>query len=100
MEFLVKTRDIHKIKRKNYPIRIFFFFGNKNKKKYQIYVSKNAVKINMLIHYWYENKAKGTMFLSNILICSCMVIHYIVAENIFVVIVFKLLGQHTIEMSY
>ena len=34
---------------------------------------------------------KSTMFLSKISIHSCMIIHYIVEENIFVVIAWKLL---------
>ena len=35
----------------------------------------------------------GTMFLSKILIHSCMIIHYITEGNIFVVIVYDLLQQ-------
>ena len=49
IKFLVKVRDIHKIERTN-SIGISVF-GYENKKKYQIYVSKNIVKINMLIYH-------------------------------------------------
>ena len=44
-------------------------FGYKNKKKYPIYVSKNIVKKNMFIYYWYKKDQKSTMFLSKILSC-------------------------------
>ena len=44
---------------------------------------KNVMKKNMLIYYWQEKKTKGTMFLSKILVLSCINVHYIVEENIF-----------------
>ena len=37
--------------------------------------------------------AKDNMFLSKILIHSCMIIHYILDEDLFVVIAYKLLVQ-------
>ena len=40
-----------------------------------------------------EKEKRDTMFLSKILIRSCMIIHYIVEENIFAVIVYKLVVQ-------
>ena len=50
IKFPVKTRHIHKIeKKKRIGISVF---GYESKVKYQIYVSKNVVKINMLIYYW------------------------------------------------
>ena len=50
IKFPVKTRDIHKIKKKS-SIGIIVF-GYKNKVKYSICVSKNILKINLLIYYW------------------------------------------------
>ena len=49
IKFPVKTRDIHKIEKKN-SICISVF-GCENKVKYSVYASKNIVKINMLIYY-------------------------------------------------
>ena len=49
IKFLVKAREIHKIKKMN-SIGISIF-GYENKEKYPIYVSKNVVKINVLIYY-------------------------------------------------
>ena len=54
---------------------------------------QNAIKINILIYYWLDKKTKGTIFLSKILIYSCIIMHYIVEENIFVAIAYKLLEQ-------
>ena len=48
-KFPVKATDIQKIKKKNsIGISVFAF---ENQEKYLIYVSKNAVKKNMLIYY-------------------------------------------------
>ena len=55
MKFTVKTRDIHKIEKKN-SIDISAF-GYENKKKYSIDVSKKCKK-NMLIYCWKEKKGK------------------------------------------
>ena len=74
-KFPVKTRDIHKIKKKKKNSISISVFVYKNKEKYPINVSKNAVKINMLICYSLENKSKGNIFLSKILIHLCMIIH-------------------------
>ena len=51
IKFPVKTRHIHKIEKKKKRIGISVF-GYESKVKYPIYVSKNVVKINMLIYYW------------------------------------------------
>ena len=45
----VKVRDVRIMERKN-SIGISVF-GNKDKKKYSIYLSKNVAKINMWIYY-------------------------------------------------
>ena len=87
IKFPVTIRDIHKIAKKN-PMTISVF-DYENKEKYQIYVSKKK----MLIYYWQKKNAKSTIFLSKILIHSCMIIHYIAEENIFAVIVYHLLVQ-------
>ena len=48
----VKIRDIHKLKRKKKKIYIAInIFGYKNKVKYRICLSKDAVQKNMLICY-------------------------------------------------
>ena len=57
-KFSVKIRDIHKIE-----IISISAFGYENKKKYPIYVSKNALKKNT-IYCSQEKKRKGTTFLS------------------------------------
>ena len=43
-----KRLDFKDIK---FPVEIRDIFGYENKVKYSIYVSKNVVKTNMLIHY-------------------------------------------------
>ena len=48
IKFPVKIRDIDNIKKEFHRISIF---GYENKEKHPIYVSKNVVKINMLIYY-------------------------------------------------
>ena len=74
ISFLVKIRDIHKIEKKN-SIGISVF-GYENKEKNPIYVS-----------------TKKTLFLSKILILSCIIILFIEEKNILVVIVYKFLVQ-------
>ena len=92
-KFPAKSREIHKIEKKN-SISISVF-GYENKERHPVYVSKKCcvVKKHMLTYYWYEKKEKDTMFLSKILILLCMIIIYIVGENIVVSIVYKLLVQ-------
>ena len=49
IKFLVKIRDIRKIERNNaISISVFCY---ENKERYPIYVSKNALKKNMVIYY-------------------------------------------------
>ena len=86
IKFPVKIRDIHKIDKKN-SIGISIF-GYENKEKHPIYVSKLLLSITII-----GEGDKNTMFLSKILTRSCMIIHYIVKENIFFVIVYTLLLQ-------
>ena len=77
-------RDIHKIEKKN-SINISVL-GYENREKNPIYVSKK----------WCEDKhidlllIDKTHILLKILISSCMIIHYPLEENIFVVIVYEL----------
>ena len=78
IKFPLKVRDIHKIEKKN-SIGISVF-GYENKEKH----------VDLLLR---EEEGKKTMFLSKILILSYMILLYIVAENISVVIVCKLLLQ-------
>ena len=87
INFPVKIRDIHKIEKKNF-ISISVF-GYESKEKYSIYVSKQCCEekhVDLLL----IGEGKKTMFLSTISTDSCMIIHYIAEENIFVVIVYML----------
>ena len=91
IKFPVQTRDIHKIE-KNNSIRISVF-GYKNKVKYSIYVSKKCWEDKHVDFLLIGERRKKHMLLSKISIHSCIIIHYIVEENIFFVIVCKLLEQ-------
>ena len=89
IKFPVKIRDIHKIEKKN-CIGIGAF-GYENKVKYPIYVSRNTFNRPVIIN---RRKRQNALcpyqrFLAHL----GMNIHYIVEENIFVVIVYKLLAQ-------
>ena len=85
----LKSRDIQKIEKKN-SIGISVF-GYENKEKYPIYVSNSEEKhVDLLL---IGKREKNIMFSSRISIDLCMIIHYIVEENIFVVIVYTLLLQ-------
>ena len=89
MKFPVKIRDIHKIKKKKRIPSTLMFLAIKNKEKHPIYVSKKRCEekyVDLLLR-------KRAKFLSKISIHSCRIVHYIVEENISVVIVCKLLKQ-------
>ena len=89
IKFQVKIRDIHKIEKRN-SISISVF-GYENKENHPTYASNKCSEekhVDLLL-----KEGKKTMFLSKILIPSCMIILYMVEENIFVVIVYKLLVQ-------
>ena len=73
IKFPVKIRDIHKFVKN--------IFRNENKEKYPIYVSKNFCK---------EKHVDILLMGEMISIDSCMIIHYIVEENIFAVIIYML----------
>ena len=50
IQFPVKIKDIHKIEKQNFiGISVFDY---ENKEKHPIDVSKNIVKVNLLIYYW------------------------------------------------
>ena len=91
IKFPVKIRNIHKILEKNSISISVFGYGNKT--NIQFMYQKNIVEKNMLIYYSYEKNERDTLFLSQILILSCMIILYTVQKNIFVIIVYKLLVQ-------
>ena len=91
IKFPVKIRNIHKILEKNSISISVFGYGNKT--NIQFMYQKNIVEKNMLIYYSYEKNERDSMFLSQILILSCMIILYTVQKNIFVIIVYKLLVQ-------
>ena len=56
------------------------------------YTYQKSVK-ERIIYYQDEKKERDTMFLPNILVRSCVIIYYIVEENVFAVFVDKLLVQ-------
>ena len=62
-------------------------FGYENKEKYPIYVSKKCCKEKHVDLLLIGEGEKSNMFLSMIFIDSCMIIYYIVEENIFVAVV-------------
>ena len=79
--------DIQKIEKHCTGISIF---GYENNEKYPIYVSKICCEKKHVDLSLIGEGIKNTMFLSMISIDLCMIIHYIVEENIFVVIAYKL----------
>ena len=62
------------------------------------YTYQKSVK-ERVIYYQDEKKERDTMFLPNILVRSCVIIHYIVEESIFALFVDKLLVQKKYEIS-
>ena len=62
-------------------------FGYENKEKYPIYVSKKCCKEKHVDLLLIGEGEKSNMFLSMIFIDSCIIIYYIVEENIFVAVV-------------
>ena len=87
IKFPVKIRDIHKLEKKN--VLGISIFGYENIGRHPVYVSKESCEEK---HWFFIDKKiiKKLMFLSKISIHLCMIIHYIVEENIFVVIVYML----------
>ena len=63
-------------------------FGYENKEKYPIYVSKQCCEEKHVDLLLIGKREKSTMFLLMNSIDSCMIIHYIGEENIFVVILY------------
>ena len=84
----VIIRDIHKIENKNsIKIRVF---GYENKGTYPIYVSKKSCEKKYVDLLLIREEEKSTMFLLMILIDSCIIIHDIAEENIFVIVAYML----------
>ena len=80
LKFPVKIKDIHNIRKKKSIV--ISVFGYENMVKYPSYVSKKKSAE--------EIKAKGIMFLSKILsIHLCIILYYIMEENIFAVFIYK-----------
>ena len=88
MKFWAKIRDTHKIEENN-SIGISVFSCS-SKEKYPIYVSKQCCEEKHGDLILVGGEEKNTMFLSKIPIHLCMIIDYIVEENIFVVTVYTL----------
>ena len=72
-------------------------FGYENKVKYPIYISKKCCEEKNCYLLLIGEEGKRHYFLLNISIQSCMIIHYIVKENIFVVIVYNFSVQEKLE---
>ena len=87
IKFPVKVRNIPKIERRNsIDINVF---GYEDKEKYPVYVSKKCCEdkhVDLLLIDEGDFKTKTLTY-------SCMITHYIVEENIFIVIVYKHLEQ-------
>ena len=88
IKFPVKIRDFHRNGKKN-SIRINVF-GYENKAKHPIHVSKKMLQRKTRCLIIDGRRRKNNIFLSMISIDSCMIIHYITQENIFVVIDYML----------
>ena len=88
IKFPVKIRDFHRNGKKN-SIRINVF-GYENKAKHPIHVSKKMLQRKTRCLIIDGRRRKNNIFLSMISIDSCMIIHYITQENIFVVIAYML----------
>ena len=69
---------------------VLVFFWYDNKEKYPIHVLKQYFEEKYVELLLIGEEEKNTMFLSIISIDSCMTIHYILKENIFVAIVYIL----------
>ena len=91
IKFQIKIKGIRKIGKKN-SITISVF-GYKTRKNVECMYQINAAKKIMFICYQKKKKGKGNIFLSKVLILSCIIIHYTVIENTFAVVVYKLLVQ-------
>ena len=89
--FLSKRKMFKKLE-KRIVLAFTSAFGYEYEKKYLTFVSKNTFK-RYLITIDRRRRQKDTMLLSKILLYSCIIIPYIMEENIFVVIVYRLLVQ-------
>ena len=69
----------------------------KTSQNIQYMCQKTVLKKNILIYRCFKKKTEGTMLLLKNLIHSYMIIHYTVEENIFNIIVYKVLAQRKCE---
>ena len=88
IKFPVKINSIHKIEKKEFYQHWWFCY--ENKAKYPIFLLKKCFEE---IHVDLILLGEGNMFLSKISTHLCMITHYIMEENMFVVIVYNLLVQ-------
>ena len=84
IEFPIKMRDIHKIKKKKKNRISISVFGYENKENHPMYVSKKCCEENHVELLLIGEKEKNTMFYQKF---SCIIILNIVEENIFVIII-------------
>ena len=87
--FLSKLDSFTKLKKGIVLTLVFLIM--KTKRKYPIYVSKKYFQQTCWFIIDRRKRKKATMFVKNILIRLCTIIHYTAEENNFVFIVYKLL---------
>ena len=92
----IQCWDIHKTLKIAIPSTLTFFVMKIRKNSQYTY--QKSVK-ERIIYYQDEKKERDTIFLPNILVRSCVIIYYIVEENVFAVFVDKLLVQKKYEIS-
>ena len=86
IKFTVKIRGIPKIEKKNsIDVNVLAIKIMKNSQSMYLKKCFEEKNVNLLL---IGEEKKNAMLLSKTLIFSCMIIHYIVEENIFVVMVY------------
>ena len=89
--FLLKSEIFTKYGKRIVSVSVFLIM--KINKNHQSMFHKILLR-NMMIYNWQRKKTNITMFLSKILTLLCTIKHYIVIENIFVIIACNLLELH------
>ena len=89
--FLLKSEIFTKCGKRIVSVSVFLIM--KINKNHQSMFHKILLR-NIMIYNWQRKKTNITMFLSKILTLLCTIKHYIVIENIFVIIACNLLELH------
>ena len=90
IKFPIEIRDIHKIEKKKKNCISISVFGYKKKEKYPIYVSKNTFKRHIDLLLIGEEGKRHYVLIKDFNTCMYDT-YYIVKENSFVIIIYKLL---------